>query len=293
MSAGGTTKLANDPDVILSDDELGKLCDFFYRKTGIRMDVGKRYFLDRRIAERIRATESPDFRTYFQILFFETSGRELQELTNLMTVNETYFFRENYQFDCLVNSMLDEVAKRKGRKGDRIKVWSMPCATGEESYTIAIHMLERWAKVDDYEIEIHASDIDSTVLRRAAEGIYDERALEKVPSYMRQRYLTYASEGTWQVRSELRSSIEFSLVNITDPNQMWRFRDFDVIFCRNLLIYFDEVSRRQAAGLLYEALSPGGFICLGHSESMSRISSAFQPRKFPDALVYQKPLNES
>ncbi|MBF0562309.1 MAG: protein-glutamate O-methyltransferase CheR [Alphaproteobacteria bacterium] len=289
MTEGQQTNSASgEGAIIITDDDLEKFCEFLYRKTGIRIESKKRYFLERRLIERVGVMKCANFRDYFSLLHFEDAGRELQQVVNLMTINETYFFREMYQIDCLINSILADVSRRKRRQGDRLKIWSVPCSTGEEPYSIAISLLERWPLVDDFEIEIHDSDIDSSVLERAKVGVYDERALHLLPMMYRQKYFTPRSDGNWQIISDLRGSIDFTLVNISNLSHTWQYRDFDVIFCRNLLIYFDDVSRRQAAEMFYEALSPGGFICLGHSESMSRMSSLFVPRKFADAMVYQK-----
>ncbi|CAK0776208.1 Chemotaxis protein methyltransferase 2 [Azospirillaceae bacterium] len=287
MSSSGST---NAGQVMISDEDLQNFCEFLYRKTGLRFDDKKRYYLERRLSERVRDIGASNFREYLSLLHTDQNEKELQMVVNSMTVNETYFFREQYQFDCLVRNLMPEVTKRRRRQNDRISIWSVPCSTGEEPYSIAIWLLDKWAQADDFEIEIHASDIDSTVLARARRGVYEARALHLVPSDIRKRYFHQIAEERWQIIDELRESIEFSLVNIASAAQTWKFREFDVIFCRNLLIYFDEVSRRQAVEMFYESLSPGGFVCLGHSESMSRISSLFIPRKFPDALVYQKPL---
>lgn len=275
----------------LTDEELNRFNEFLYRKTGIRMDEKKRYFSERRILERMRATGSADFHAYFGLLHFQESEEELQQIVNLMTINETYFFREQYQFECLINDLLGDIVRHK-KKGDRVRIWSVPCSTGEEPYSIAIFLLEKWSRVDDFEIEILASDIDTNALRKARAGLYDDRAVHALPARYRQKYFRQTETRQWQIIDDLRASIDFSVVNITNTAHTWRFREVDVVFCRNLLIYFDEVSRRQAAQMFYEALAPGGFICLGHSESMSRMSSLFAPRKFNDALVYQKPLTE-
>lgn len=280
--------LPNDP-IAVSPEEMLAFQDFFYRKTGIRLDAKRRSFTDRRLAERMRLTGSRSFRDYFMLVRFQTGEQELQHLINEMTVNETYFLREDYQFDCLARNMLDEVVR--GRPpGDRLRIWSVPCSTGEEPYSLAISILENWSKADVYDIEILASDVDSRVLGKARDGLYEERALHRVPQALRSRYFHAVAGGKWQVIDELRQSIDFSLINVFDPAQMARMRQIDVIFCRNLLIYFDEASRRQVAETFFDCLRPGGFICLGHSESMSRISPLFTPRKFPDALVHQKPL---
>ncbi|WP_444462291.1 CheR family methyltransferase [Rhodobacter capsulatus] len=289
MSAHGP--LPNDP-IPVSPEEMQAFQDFFYRKTGIRLDAKRRSFTDRRLAERMRLTGSRSFRDYFMRVRFQPGEQELQHLINEMTVNETYFLREDYQFDCLVNNMLDEVVRGRA-PGDRLRIWSVPCSTGEEPYSLAISILENWGRADAYDIEILASDVDSRVLARARDGLYEERALHRVPQALRSRYFHAVAGGKWQVIDELRQSIDFSLINVVDPAQMARVRQIDVIFCRNLLIYFDEASRRQVAEAFFDCLRPGGFICLGHSESMSRISPLFTPRKFPDALVHQKPLSVS
>lgn len=275
---------------IITDADFLKFRDFFYRKTGIHFDEGKRYFVDKRLVERIEATGADDFRSYFIALRFESKGEELQQLVNSMTVNETYFFREAYQFDCMVKDMLAEVAKRK-RPGGRIRIWSIPSSTGEEPYSIAIYLLERWPLIDNYEVEILSSDIDTTVLSAAQRGVYSARSVGQLPKEYLAKYFTRRNDNEFVISRDLVSAVEFSRVNLTDANDTRKFRDIDLIFCRNLLIYFDDLSRRVAAEAMYDALSPGGFICLGHSESMSRISSLFSVRRFADAMVYQKPLN--
>lgn len=272
----------------LSAHEFAKFCEFFYRKTGIVFTENKRYFVERRIFERMAATDSASFREYFATVRFEAGGHEVQRLVNTMTVNETYFFREDYQFDALVKGILPEIAKGK-RTGGTIRIWSLPCSTGEEPYSIAIYILEGWDKADDFNIEIFASDINSRVLVEARRGIYSERALSRVSAKLRQKYFTPAPGNNFQIMEALRESIDFSSVNIMDTGQVRGYTNIDVIFCRNLLIYFDDVGRRQAMEMLYDCLAPGGFICLGHSESMSRMSSLFKPCRYGDAIIYQKP----
>jgi chemotaxis protein methyltransferase CheR len=274
--------------LVITDGDFQKFGEFFYRKTGIHFDEGKRYFVDKRLIDRIEATGAESFRAWFVGLRFEADGCELQQLVNAMTVNETYFFREAYQFDCMVNSMLDEIAARK-RPGSRIKIWSVPSSTGEEPYSIAIYLLERWPRINDFEVEILSSDIDTRVIEAARCGVYSARSVAQLPRNYLQRYFKPQGDE-WRISRDLVEAVDFSLVNLTDASDTRRFRDIDIVFCRNLLIYFDDLSRRVAAEAMYDAMSPGGFICLGHSESMSRISSLFKMRRFPDAMVHQKPL---
>lgn len=282
-------KAATLPKPSINEADFEKFREFFYRKTGIQFDHTKRYFVDKRLIERIEATGSENFRNYFVKLRFETSGEEMQALVNAMTVNETYFFREAYQFDCLVNHLLDEVAKKR-RKGSRIRIWSVPSSTGEEPYSIAIYLLERWAHIEDYEVEIMSSDIDTSVLQAAQRGVYSDRSVSNLPKAYLNKYFKKRTDGDWLLSRDIVDVVDFSRVNLSDPQDTRRFRDIDIIFCRNLLIYFDDISRRIAAEAMFDALNPGGFVCLGHSESMSRISSLFEVRRFPDAMVYQKPM---
>ncbi len=276
-------------DFPISADEFLKFRDFFYRTTGVQFAENKRYFVDRRVAERARAKGCETFREYFMLLRFE-AGAEIQELINLLTVNETYFFRENYQLASLVSFALPEIARRK-RAGDSIRIWSLPCSTGEEPYSIAITVLDTWPLSDQYQIEILASDIDTRVLAAARTGVYGARSLQNVTPSMRERYFRRTAQGQ-QIIPELRESIDFFALNVSDKAAMARFRNIDVVFCRNLLIYFDDVSRREAVESIYESLTPGGFVYLGHSESMSRMSSLFTPRRMGDCVVYQRPLEE-
>ena len=274
---------------VITDADFQKFAEYFYRKTGIHFDEGKRYFVDKRLIERIEATGAGNFRSWFVALRFEADGAELQHLVNAMTVNETYFFREAYQFDCLVNNLLDEVAARK-KPGSRIRIWSIPSSTGEEPYSIAIYLLERWAKIEQYDVEILSSDIDTAVLQAAQRGIYSPRSVGQLPHTYLKKYFTPHGDGEYRISRDLVNAVEFSRVNLSEPADTRKFRDIDIIFCRNLLIYFDDLSRRVAAEAMYDTMSPGGFICLGHSESMSRMSSLYTVRRFPDAMVYQKPL---
>jgi chemotaxis protein methyltransferase CheR len=221
------------------------------------------------------------------MLRFEANGAELQTLTNLMTVNETYFFREEYQFKCLVESILPELVERKTSDGP-LRIWVLPSSSGEEAYSIAIYLLEHWARINEFDVEIIASDIDTKILDQAKAGRYSARSVGQLPQQHLQKYFSRCA-GDFQISDELRGAVEFTRVNLSDRTDTRPYRNFDVVFCRNLLIYFDDVSRKAAAETFYEALKPGGFICLGHSESMSRISPLFKVRKFPQAIVYQKP----
>jgi len=165
----------------------------------------------------------------------------------------------------------------------------VPSSTGEEPYSIAIYLIERWPRIDQFDVEILSSDIDTRVLQAAREGLYSARSVAQLPKAYLRKYFT-AEGDNWRISRELTESVEFSAANLSEPDDTRRFRDVDIVFCRNLLIYFDDLSRRVAAEAIYDAMTPGGFVCLGHSESMSRICSLFRMRRFPEALVHQKPM---
>jgi chemotaxis protein methyltransferase CheR len=275
-------------DAAISDEEFAKFCEFFYRKTGIMFDSKKKYFAERRIADRMSKTNCATFREYFSKVRFEASGAEMQRLVNQLTVNETYFFREDYQFKALVEGILPDLAARQ-KGNEPIRLWSVPCSSGEEAYSMAIYILEHWADADRYDIQILASDIDSAILAAASVGVYSERSLQRLSPGLIRQYFTKQNGGEYRISAALRGSIDFVQGNVVDPLFMRKFRDIDVIFCRNMLIYFDDNSRRETIEAMYDCMSPGGYICLGHSESMSRISSLFRARKYSDSIIYQKP----
>jgi len=273
---------------IITDEDFLKFKEFFYRRTGISFETSKRYFVDKRLVERIEATGTGTFRSYFTLLRFQASGEELQHLTNIMTVNETYFLREEYQFKCLVDSILPEIVQKRIGAAP-IRIWCIPSSSGEEPYSVAMYLLENWRGIHQWDVEIISSDIDTHILKRARAGRYSARSVQNVPPQWLLKYFKSVG-GEFQLSEELRQTVEFTRVNLADPMDTRSYRNFDVIFCRNLLIYFDDLSRQTAAEIFYEALNPGGYICLGHSESMSRISSLFKVCKFPEAIVYRKGL---
>ncbi|OYX91043.1 MAG: hypothetical protein B7Y78_12945 [Caulobacter sp. 35-67-4] len=176
--------------------------------------------------------------------------------------------------------------------GDKIRIWSAPCSTGEEPYSIALWLLENWRMVDAYNVEIIGSDIDTFAIEAAREGLYGERALSRLPASVIEAYFEPAPSNDRRIIQDLRDSVTFTAANIVDEASLAGLGTFDVIFCRNLLIYFDEQSRLSAADNLYAKLNPAGYLCLGHTESMSRISDRFLVRRFEDAIVYQRPGRE-
>jgi chemotaxis protein methyltransferase CheR len=270
----------------LSVDHLRRLCDFVYQRSGMSYGESKRYYIERRVADRMARAGTNSFAAYMQLI--QADRTEAEHLINSITVNETYFYREAHQLHCLSQSLLGEIVSRRG-PGDLVRLWSVPCATGEEPYSLAIWLLENWPLVDAYNVEIIGSDIDTRVLAAALIGEYGERALARLPEDVRDRYFEPPQNGKRRIIQDLRESVLYTQVNLIDRAAMRAQGQFDVIFCRNVLIYFDDASRLDAVDNLFDALRPGGFVCLGHTESMSRITGRFELRRFQDAIVYQRP----
>jgi chemotaxis protein methyltransferase CheR len=277
---------AKSSTAMLSPDEIRRLCEFLYRRTGMIFGESKRYYIERRVADRMAATGMRTFAAYFSHV--ESDRGEVEHLINIFTVNETYFYREEHQLHCLGRSLLPDIVRHK-QPGDLVRIWSVPCSTGEEPYSIAIWLLENWPMVDAYHIEIDGSDIDTRVLLEAQAGSYGERALSRLPPDVVERYFEASHDGERRLIQDIRESVKFRSANLVDRASVKAQGRFDVIFCRNVLIYFDEASRLVAANNLYDSLNPGGYICLGHTESMNRISKKFKLHRFEDAIVYQRP----
>lgn len=282
----GTPVLA---EFVLTPDALDRVCELLYRRTGMIFGEKKRYFIERRVADRMKATAMDSFVGYFGLV--RADPAEAEALINAFTVNETYFYREEHQLRCLTESLLPEIIRGK-RPGDRIRIWSNPCSTGEEPYSIALWLLENWRLVDAYNVEIVGSDIDSRALKDAAIGEYGERALSKLPPSVVEGYFGRPHHRKQAIIDDLKESVTLTSANLIDGPSMAAHGQFDVIFCRNVLIYFDDESRKVAADNLFASLVSGGFLCLGHTESMGRISDDFVLRRFPDAMIYQKPARD-
>ena len=270
---------------VLTEDELGRFCEYLYRRTGMIFGENKRYYIDRRVADRMRATGDADFRAYFDRL--RGDAAELEQAINAFTVNETYFYREPHQFACLASDLLPALVQ--GREpGSRVRILSNPCATGEEPYSIAIWLLENWPMVDAYNIDITGADIDTAALAQARAGFYEPRSLSRLPPHIAEAYFEPDGAGHRLIR-DLRESVTFEAANLVDAGAMRALGRFELVFCRNVLIYFDDAARRTVAEHLFDVLVPGGFLLLGHTESMARIDDRFLSRRFRDAVVYQRP----
>ena len=274
----------------LSAAQFTRVQEWIYRRAGIHFSDSKRYFVDKRVEGCVSA-HGQGFEAWFAGLRLGADPRLAQELINELTVNETYFLREDHQLDALLHSALPRIVaeRRASRSRDPIRILSLPCSTGEEPYSIALRLLEEWSEMDNFDVEIVAGDIDTRVLEQARHAQYGPRSMQRVPLGMRTRWFDRVGSENYRLKADVREAIDFSVINPCDTDSMRSYRRFDVAFCRNLLIYFDDISSRRAAENLFGALRPGGFLFLGHSESMSRISPIFTPVRMPEGIVYQRP----
>lgn len=280
-----TARPARRPDISISPDELQKVTALIYRWTGMTFGEGKRYYIERRVAERIGKTGCKDMRAYLALLGGDAGEREV--LTNAFTINETYFYREEHQFAALANEILPAIIADK-RPGDLVRIWSVPCSTGDEAYSIALWLLENWPLVDAYNVEIVGSDIDTKAVEAANAGRFAARALQRLSEKLIAAYFEPEQGHRRKIIDDLRESVRFTAANLFDAASLESLGRFDVVFCRNLLIYFDDASRLIAADNLHDRLVPGGYLCLGHSESMTRISDRFDLVRLNDAIVYRR-----
>jgi chemotaxis protein methyltransferase CheR len=279
-----------DQDPVITDRDFERFSDYFHRRTGIRFGTGKRYFVDQRLQQCIREAGERSFAAWFGTLRRETAPRRWQDTINHLTVNETYFLRENDQLTGLADTLLPSLLAdgERLRRGVPIRILCLPCATGEEPYSVALTLLETWPEVHRISVRIVGADIDSDVLSAARAGWYGERAVHRVPPAWLGAHFTSDGPGHYKINASIAESVDFRLANLADPACMGRLGTFDVIFCRNVLIYFDEESRRAAIGNLSAGLRPGGFLVLGRTESIRAVPTALTPRRFGFGTVHQQ-----
>jgi chemotaxis protein methyltransferase CheR len=266
----------------------GRFCDLIYAQSGLSFDVRKAYFVERRIEQRIEEVGATSALDYYHSLRYGDDQNEMQMLCEVLTVNETYFFREYQQLKIFAEHCLQETLQRKRACGDsHLHIWSAGCSTGEEPYTLAIILREMVEDFERWNVGVSATDISRGVLQTARTALYGERSLKDVPTAYRQQY--FRDEGNKsRVVPLVTRMVKFTHASLLDDAGGRETGSQDFVFCRNVLIYLDDDARRRVVERIYNALRPGGYIFLGHSESVGRITSAFQLVRAADQLVYRK-----
>lgn len=255
----------------LSERHFRSIAEFIETQIGIRLPAAKRLMLEGRLQKRARALRHSNLDEYVEHLF---SGRhpetEMVHLIDCVTTNKTDFYREPSHFDFLSEVAVPEIVGRPVRKGGLLKVWSAAASTGMEAYTAAIALDDLVKQGLQFQFRILGTDISTNVLRIAKTGIYTQEMVAPVPPMLRKRYFMSSRDparGEVRVVPELRKLVNFMRLNLMEPVYPVD-RDVDIIFCRNVLIYFDKATQRKVVDRLCTHLRPGGYLMVGHSESM-------------------------
>lgn len=271
----------------MSVETFKQIRDFIYEKSGIFIPDNKKYFLENRLSRRVQEKGLKGYEDYAYILKYGTDKAEVTKLFDLVTTNETFFFREPQQFEVFGKDLLTRIISENTASGRKdVKIWCAASSTGEEPYTIAIVMQER-PDLAGFKKEIYASDISESVLASARNAVYGSYAVRNIPEPYMKKYFTNAN-ANYAVSPVIKSMVKFMRINLLDEKETKAMRGMDVIFCRNVLIYFDDKAKQKAVSLLYDALRPKGYLFVGTSESLHNVTRAFKPIVINKVVVYQK-----
>ncbi len=272
----------------MTDAQFDRLRRIVYERSGIHFQDSKKYVLESRLSRRV---EELEFESFDQYLMFLTVGPyredEFQEMFNRITINETSFFRNEPQLDYFEQMVLPRLIESR-RSVKRLRIWSSACSTGEEPYTLAIQLHRSLGvRLGDWRVEILGTDISEKVLLAAQAGRYASYSIRTMNPLVLNRYFKEVN-GFYQLDPTIQSMVRFELLNLKDATAARRFGTFDVIFCRNVMIYFDDAMKTHCAKLFYEQLAPDGTLFIGHSETLRNVPVPFEPIVAPQAFAYSK-----
>jgi chemotaxis protein methyltransferase CheR len=274
----------------LSDETFALLRDFIYSKTGIFFPEKKKYLIEGRLAKRLQLLNITQFEEYLHLLKYgQQKENEFQCLCNIVTINETSFFRNEAQMSAFQQKLAAEVIDAKRAQGGRsLRIWSAACSSGEEPYTLAMLYLEHLkGRYPGLNIEIVGTDINTAVVEMARIGEYSHYAIRSLPELYVKKYFDNVN-GLFRLKTEVKELVKFEYMNLIDHHMMRQMVHFDFIFCSNVLIYFDLKAKIQVVGDLYDSLNRGGYLFIGSSEMLHRITNAFKIVSFPKTTVYKK-----
>jgi len=265
----------------LSDADFREFQSLVFKLCGIHLSDAKRQLVKSRLQKRLRHYGLTGYRQYYDMIVANRDPEELTAFINCITTNKTDFFREPHHFQYITNTFVPEVLEqvRTGKMRKRLRVWHAGCSSGEEPYTMAITLLEALKGGEGWDIRLMASDIDTNVLDQAERGVYGADRVSTIPIHLLHKYFLRGrgdSEGSVKVRDSVREMIEFRKINLND---IWPIRPetkFDVIFCRNVIIYFNRDTQRKLFSRFYDHLRPGSVLFIGHSESLLNVSDSFE-----------------
>lgn len=272
----------------MSLEEFRLLRDLVYEHAGLVYDESALMLFDRRLGERLEALGLPSYQAYYKYLRFDAHNQaEMEEALERLTTKETYFFRQEYQLRAFQAELLPRLEQANARSR-RLLVWSAGCSTGEEAYTIAALILES-ARFDGWDVRVIGTDLSRHCVAHARRGVYQSSSLRATSAKDKSRYFFELEDG-FHVADSVKKLCQFGQMNLFDSGRGNLVGRVDAIFCRNVLIYFDVRSRKRVIDNLYQRLCPGGYLMLGHSESLLNLSTAFELVHLRDDLVYRKPV---
>jgi chemotaxis protein methyltransferase CheR len=264
--------------------------DLVYTASGIFLPDEKLYLLAAGCNRRIQQLPVPSPNEYWKYLNSRSHTAELRELLNEITIGETSLFRNRPQLEAVRRVILPALTKKTSRTTKHLRIWSAGCSTGEEPYTLAMTMLEAGAHLlKGWTIEILATDLNDRSLKAAQTGIYGDYAMRSTTSHFKDKYFEPVDPKTMQVRDQVKKLVTFRRLNLQDDSSMNLMRDMDMIFCRNVLIYFNHSSKSKVVSHFFTSLNLGGYLFLGTAESLMKLNDQFHPVHFPGTVGYWKP----
>ncbi|HKY38132.1 MAG TPA: protein-glutamate O-methyltransferase CheR [Polyangiaceae bacterium] len=272
----------------LTLEDFRLLRDVIYEHAGLVYDESAMMLFDRRLSERLEALGLPSYHAYYKYLRFDARNQqEIEEAVERLTTKETYFFRQEYQLRAFQSELLPRL-QQVNASSRRLLVWSAGCSTGEEVYTLAALILES-GRFEGWDVRVIGSDLSKQCVAHARRGVYQAGALRATSARDKARYF-YELDSGFHVVDSIKKLCQFGQMNLFDVGRGNLVGRVDAIFCRNVLIYFDVRSRKRVIDNLYQRLIPGGYLMLGHSESLLNLSTAFELVHLRDDLVYRKPV---
>lgn len=277
-------------DLHITDEEFLLLRDFIYQQCGIFIAENRKYLVENRLSNRLKELNLKSYNEYYNFLRFDNNRKqELTKLFEVVTTNETSFFRNPPQLDVFQRVVLAEAIAQARKAGvKKLRIWSAGCSTGEEPYTLAIILHETLrSEIDSWDIKITANDLSEAVLAAARRGIYNEYALRTTPKEMVSKY--FQKDGNvYKIDQALKRLVSFGQINLSDKEMLKRVEKSQIVFCRNVIIYFDDEMKRKVINAFYDNLQPKGVLIIGHSESLHNISRAFQLEHHKGTILYRK-----
>ena len=289
-TAGATSTSPLSKELKISNEEFTQLRDYIYEQCGIYIAETRKYLVENRLSNRLKDLNLENFGEYYYYLRFDANRRaEMTKLFEVITTNETSFYRNPPQLQVFQEKVLKaELDKLRAAHTRKLRIWSAGCSTGEEPYTLAMILHEVLkSEILTWDIKITANDLSEAVLHSARRGIYSDYALRTTPPEIVTRY--FKKEGNnYHVDPKLKNLLSFGPINLSDKMMLKRVERSHIVFCRNVIIYFDDEMKRQVIESFYDNLLPGGCLLIGHSESLHNISRAFKPEHHVGTIVYRK-----